>query len=796
MNQLKQIYHRFSSFTMVRKDRYLTNLELVRQHQSVPGAIVECGTWKGGMIAGVATLIGNDRAYHLYDSFAGLPQAQPVDGDSAVQYQLDKDHPKYYNNCTASIEDARNAMSLANVDQVTINKGWFEDTLSHAVFSKGIAILVLDADWYDSTMQILSCLFHQVNRGGLILIDDYFTWDGCSKAVHDFLSENDHAERIQSAASVAYIKKRAPSREQALQESINSIPFTVGIAVARNDEDIIEQFVRHNLDYLDLLVVLVEDSKDATERILGELALESLPLMVIDNDKSSATSSQSMTMLLQNVEITLRPDFIVLLDADEFISCPTKKHFIETLQLIQSPGKGLINVIEYIACTNSTRQPTGDPLRDMVPKEEQALPIRTRTILRLDGRLVPGIGFAQHEVNPSFPGSAVTLVGVTLARFPFSNRDQTAGKIIADGLDKLAMESNAASASPLSNQSRTYSLLCADPTAGNELLSQLAPEAPKQRPGEMLDISGETFAFRYRRLRYAVTETSPSWYKVTSSIEDRLPYVRAPFLERFREIFAARRGDLKVIDKRSSEKPRSEIFDDSWHLENLFFDTPPFKDFYNRFYPTTVLDVGCGMGQYLLYFKDQGSSEVLGVDGIAPEATLLGEGEYIQQDLNSGIALGRTFDLVMCLEVVEHMNEQDAFELLKCLATHAERMILFSAASPGQPGNGHVNCQPIRIWLDKWAELGWEPLPFDSLRFRLLASFNFFKKNPVVLVRQQQDKREVVSRLIRLGDQPFMRWEKPKGIMTTVLNPATFEHFDRSVRLHLGQESDTRAKKY
>jgi O-methyltransferase len=98
-------------------------------------------------------------------------------------------------------------MLLAGITHPHIYKGWFQDTLKTARFGHGIAILRMDADWYESTMQILVNLFDSVNRGGVILIDDYFTWDGCARAVHDYLSKNICAERINAHHRVCFIEK-------------------------------------------------------------------------------------------------------------------------------------------------------------------------------------------------------------------------------------------------------------------------------------------------------------------------------------------------------------------------------------------------------------------------------------------------------------------------------------------------------------------------------------------------------------------------------------------------------------
>jgi hypothetical protein len=66
----------------------------------------------------------------------------------------------------------------------------------------------LDGDWYDSTMDCLANLFNKVNKGGIIIVDDYYVWDGCSRAVHDYLSKNNLTEKIrQSEAGICYIIK-------------------------------------------------------------------------------------------------------------------------------------------------------------------------------------------------------------------------------------------------------------------------------------------------------------------------------------------------------------------------------------------------------------------------------------------------------------------------------------------------------------------------------------------------------------------------------------------------------------
>lgn len=199
------LYRRFQPYTMIPKDTFIANLEIVCRFSEVPGAVVECGTWKGGMIGAIASWLGAYRDYVLCDSFQGLPEAKEIDGAAAMQWQQDRESPGFFDNCTASVADAQAAMALAGVKNPHIVKGWFSETLPDMSLDKGISILRLDADWYESTSQILDSLGHLVNQGGLILVDDYFKWDGCSRALHEYLAKTQSTWRIRSHKSVCFL---------------------------------------------------------------------------------------------------------------------------------------------------------------------------------------------------------------------------------------------------------------------------------------------------------------------------------------------------------------------------------------------------------------------------------------------------------------------------------------------------------------------------------------------------------------------------------------------------------------
>jgi O-methyltransferase len=205
-----RLYNKYKGFTMVAMKGYCLNLSLIEKFKYVEGCVVECGVWRGGMSAGIAELLGNERNYYLYDSFEGLPDAEEIDGEAALNWQSKKDDPRYLDNCAAEQKISEECMKMSGVKKVTFVKGWFSDTLPKASFEQSIAILRLDADWYSSTMDCFKYLFDKVAKGGLIILDDYHVWDGCSRATHDFISEKKLDVRIHQYkdSNICYIIKK------------------------------------------------------------------------------------------------------------------------------------------------------------------------------------------------------------------------------------------------------------------------------------------------------------------------------------------------------------------------------------------------------------------------------------------------------------------------------------------------------------------------------------------------------------------------------------------------------------
>lgn len=131
--------------------------------------------------------------------------------------------------------------------------------------------------------------------------------------------------------------------------------------------------------------------------------------------------------------------------------------------------------------------------------------------------------------------------------------------------------------------------------------------------------------------------------------------------------------------------------------------------------PRSYLDVGSGDGAMANTAEKLGV-EVNGLDQL-PRPN---HPKLLQVDLRQPQDLKRKFELVTSIEVAEHLEAEYADILVDTITRHAEKRIVFTAAMPGQPGDGHINCQPALYWRQKFYQRHWEYRPADTYRLALM----------------------------------------------------------------------------
>jgi O-methyltransferase len=168
--------------------------------EGVPGDLIEAGVWRGGAAVFMRAILKahgiRDRTVWVADSFRGLP---PPD---ARNYPPDRGDPHHtYEWLAVSVEVVRDTFRRYGLldDQVRFLEGWFRDTL-HSADIGPLAIVRLDGDMYESTMEGLVNLYPKLSIGGYIILDDWGLIPNCRRAIDDFRASHGITEKVLATA--------------------------------------------------------------------------------------------------------------------------------------------------------------------------------------------------------------------------------------------------------------------------------------------------------------------------------------------------------------------------------------------------------------------------------------------------------------------------------------------------------------------------------------------------------------------------------------------------------------------
>ena len=194
------LYNLVKPYTMTSLERVVSLIRATNYiiDKGIKGDFVECGVWRGGSSMIIAKILFDraitDRKLLLYDTFEGMVEPADIDKtyDGVLARKLLNEEPKEQSVVWAysPLDEvkANIAKTGLNPNQIKFIKGDVSETLLDNA-PEEISLLRLDTDWYESTKLELEMLFPSVTKNGLIIIDDYGHWEGCKKAVDEYINK-------------------------------------------------------------------------------------------------------------------------------------------------------------------------------------------------------------------------------------------------------------------------------------------------------------------------------------------------------------------------------------------------------------------------------------------------------------------------------------------------------------------------------------------------------------------------------------------------------------------------------
>ncbi|MCW2868541.1 MAG: methyltransferase [Marmoricola sp.] len=193
----KQIIGAVKPYTMTSPDKLFALITATRHlvRTGLEGAVVECGVWRGGSMHAVArTLLEGgvtDRDLYLFDTFSGMTEPTDRDrrGDRTAADMLASAAKEEWVWAVASREDVEQGLATLDYpgERFHLVEGPVEETIPGSA-PDTIALLRLDTDWYESTKHELDHLYDRLVPGGVLIIDDYGSWQGSKEATDEYMA--------------------------------------------------------------------------------------------------------------------------------------------------------------------------------------------------------------------------------------------------------------------------------------------------------------------------------------------------------------------------------------------------------------------------------------------------------------------------------------------------------------------------------------------------------------------------------------------------------------------------------
>lgn len=284
--------------TMIGEKR-LANLRTLAEAviaDNVPGDLIETGVWRGGacilMRAVLYAYNVGDRYVWVADSFEGLPRP------NEVQYPADAGSDFHtYTQLAVSLDEVRDNFRAYGLldEQVKFLKGWFKDTLPAAPIGQ-LALIRLDGDMYESTMDALTNLYPKLSHQGYVIIDDYHVVPACKSAVDDYCRKNGINPNIVEIDGVGvYWRKPAEPERDGASNQLNQTVASTEVHIAHLSQALAE-LSRSVITHLNRSLVEREEQITTFNQLLVEREgqITRLNRDLLERDAQITTLNQSL----------------------------------------------------------------------------------------------------------------------------------------------------------------------------------------------------------------------------------------------------------------------------------------------------------------------------------------------------------------------------------------------------------------------------------------------------------------------------------------------------------------------
>jgi SAM-dependent methyltransferase len=542
----------------------------------------------------------------------------------------------------------------------------------------------------------------------------------------------------------------------------------LGIAMVKNEADVIEAFVRHNLSFMDALAIVDNDSVDDTRDILVRLQREGLPIVLLDDPVVGHFQDEVVTAVYRRVVPIFKPRFVFLLDADEFIVASTRDTLYSQLRAMRPGTQAQYCWRTYIPAPEGPEDDGSDPLRSITHRRAVERPWYKQIIVtkpKIDAKLK--IRQGNHDVRyAGRPLRKVKLQDVTIAHFPVRSVDQFTSKILVGWIAILERNRHRLDVGHSIHWKAVYDRIIRSSLTYEDLTLEALKyadfsETEVQWPR---DVVRDPVVPAYTKLTAQPAATCTPLQKVVRSI-DRIFNPEADISGLASDTEFLKNSHRKTKALRHFARP---VTNRGRFAAQDYVDLPPFRYIAQRYCPASVLDIGCGSGAYLKYFVSHGAARITGVDTFEGTAPYLEVDEYVQADLGGPLDLAQTFDLVISVGAAQHTESEPT--LVGNIARHARERIIISSA-PARPGANRTINQSISRRLDSFASAGWYPCLFDTLVLRSLSTLPWLRSDLVVLTREGSDAAAAREYLMELERQSVVKRDKQRSAV--IVHPFT-----------------------